>query len=101
MLLDELLTVPELGLLEDELPEELFTVPDDGLLDELELLELFLLLELLELDLLFELLEELDLLLLAAYDSIGAKLTEDTSNKSVVINTIIFLDLLFMILLPS
>ena len=80
----ELLTVPELGLLLDVLPDELLTVPDDGLLlDELlldddfllELLELDLsdLLDLLELDLL-ELLELLELDFVAAFVSINEKL---------------------------
>lgn len=127
---DCLLTVPELGLLvEDELLEELSTVPDDGLLPEpevllellpdfvlpleleppelvlvLELPELFLLLELPELVLLPELLEPdllPELLLFAAYDSTGAKFSENANNKSVVMNTRNFFDLFFMILLPS
>ena len=81
---DELFTVPDDGLLLDVLPDELLTVPDDGLLlDELlldddfllELLELDLsdLLDLLELDLL-ELLELLELDFVAAFVSINEKL---------------------------
>ena len=65
---DELFTVPDDGLLLDVLPDELLTVPDDGLLLDELLLDDDFLLELLELDLsdLLDLLEldllELDLL---------------------------------------